>query len=62
MVVRFKSLQSSHKRESIDCSLLEEILIKDNNQGWRDGSALKSTDCSSAGPDFKPHMVAHNQP
>jgi hypothetical protein len=22
-------------------------------QGWRDGSAVKSTDCSSRGPEFK---------
>jgi hypothetical protein len=28
------------------------------NQGWRDGSAVKSTDCSSRGPEFnsqRPH-------
>jgi hypothetical protein len=23
------------------------------NRGWRDGSAVKSTDCSSEGPEFK---------
>jgi hypothetical protein len=23
------------------------------NTGWRDGSAVKSTDCSSEGPEFK---------
>jgi hypothetical protein len=30
---------------------------------WRDGSAVKSTDCFFSGPEFKtqqPHMVAHN--
>ena len=27
--------------------------------GWWDGSAVKSTDCSSRGPEFN-HMVAHN--
>jgi hypothetical protein len=29
--------------------------------GWRDGSAVKSTDCSSEGPEFKsqqPHGVS----
>jgi hypothetical protein len=25
----------------------------DNGEGWRDGSAGKSTDCSSKGPEFK---------
>jgi hypothetical protein len=31
------------------------ICIVQNNQlkGWRDGSAVKSTDCSSRGPEFK---------
>jgi hypothetical protein len=30
--------------------------------GWRDGSAVKSTDSYSEGPEFKSqhHMVAHN--
>jgi hypothetical protein len=31
---------------------------KDLKQGWRDGSAIKRTDCSSAGPKFnsqQPH-------
>ena len=27
--------------------------IKNSMQGWRDGSAVKSTDCSSEGPEFK---------
>jgi hypothetical protein len=29
-------------------------------EGWRDGSAVKSTDCSSEGPEFKsqqPHVM-----
>jgi hypothetical protein len=26
---------------------------KYKNLGWRDGSAVKSTDCSSEGPEFK---------
>ena len=36
---------------------------EDMQRGWRDGSVLKSTDCSSRGAEFKsqqPHMVAHN--
>ena len=27
--------------------------IKSFDLGWRDGSAVKSTDCSSKGPEFK---------
>jgi hypothetical protein len=33
-------------------------VIKRIKQGWRDGSAVKSTDCSSRGPEFnsqQPH-------
>jgi hypothetical protein len=33
-------------------------LKKQNKTGWRDGSAVKSTDCSSRGPEFisqQPH-------
>jgi len=26
---------------------------KNKNMGWRDGSVVKSTDCSSRGPEFK---------
>jgi hypothetical protein len=32
--------------------------IKEKFRGWRDGSAVKSTDCSSRGPEFnsqQPH-------
>jgi hypothetical protein len=28
-------------------------VVKRINKGWRDGSAVKSTDCSSKGPEFK---------
>jgi hypothetical protein len=28
-------------------------IYKSHNWGWRDGSAVKSTDCSSEGPEFK---------
>jgi hypothetical protein len=30
--------------------------------GWRDGSVVKNTDCSSRGPEFnsQKHMMAHN--
>ena len=33
-------------------------VIKDSEEGWRDGSAVKSTGCSSRGPEFnfqQPH-------
>jgi hypothetical protein len=31
-------------------------------EGWRDVSVIKSTDCSSRGPEFNSsnHMMAHN--
>jgi hypothetical protein len=29
------------------------VLIKSGKEGWRDGSAVKSTDCSSGGSEFK---------
>ena len=37
---------------------LRGAAVKTAAQGWRDGSAVKSTDCSSRGPEFnsqKPH-------
>ena len=33
--------------------LTSEDTFKMGRQGWRDGSAVKSTDCSSESPDFK---------
>jgi hypothetical protein len=29
------------------------LVIKKQDAGWKDGSAVKSTDCSSKGPEFK---------
>ncbi|EDL33708.1 mCG148147 [Mus musculus] len=34
------------------------LFLKENNVGWRDGSVVKSTDCSCRGPEFnsqQPH-------
>jgi len=34
------------------------VSLKTNTSGWRDGSVVKSTDCSSTGPEFnsqQPH-------
>jgi len=31
----------------------EQDIQKKEEWGWRDGSAVKSTDCSSRGPEFK---------
>jgi hypothetical protein len=31
----------------------KNFLMKSIGKGWRDGSAVKSTDCSSEGPEFK---------
>jgi hypothetical protein len=33
-------------------------MLKTENMGWRDGSAVKSADCSTTGPEFnsqQPH-------
>jgi hypothetical protein len=35
---------------------------KVNSWGWRDGSACKSTDCSSKGPEFKLQQPHGSQP
>jgi hypothetical protein len=39
------------------------VTVKKQLWGWRDGLAVKSTDCSSRGPEFKSqhHVVAHSQ-
>jgi hypothetical protein len=29
-----------------------KYILKIHYQGWRDGSAIKGTDCSSQGPEF----------
>jgi hypothetical protein len=34
--------------------------FKNKNKGWRDGSAVKSTDCSFRDPEFNSHMVVHS--
>jgi hypothetical protein len=46
---------SSHlKRSGLKVSLpSSNYLIKKNSSGWQDGSAGKSTDCSSESPKFK---------
>ena len=36
----------------------EKSCLEKQNKGWRDGSAVKGTDCSSRGPEFnfqQPH-------
>jgi hypothetical protein len=33
--------------------------IYESTMGWRDGSAVKNTDCSSEGPEFKSHQQPH---
>jgi hypothetical protein len=30
-----------------------DFSLKNSYVGWRDGSVVKSTDCSSGGPEFK---------
>ena len=41
--------ESSEGRDGI--FKLRKLEMK--REGWRDGSAVKSTDCSSEGPEFK---------
>jgi hypothetical protein len=31
----------------------DDVFLKSQYMGWQDGSAGKSTDCSSEGPEFK---------
>ena len=50
--------------QSLLWSYISSSVALKGMEGWRDGSADKSTDCSSEGPEFKSHnhMVAHNHP
>jgi hypothetical protein len=47
--------------KNLDNALFKTFVIENENNyywGWRDGSAVKSTDCSSRGPEFnsqQPH-------
>jgi hypothetical protein len=34
-------------------SQVQDTLLEMYQSGWRDGSVVKSTDCSSKGPEFK---------
>jgi len=39
-----------------------ELVFESLSLGWRDGSAVRSTDCSSRGPEFnsqQPHGGSH---
>jgi hypothetical protein len=44
------------------CTGMAFLLRKTSLVGWRDGSVVKSTDCSPEGPELNPsnQMVAHN--
>jgi hypothetical protein len=37
--------------------ILGDPSIKNLNEGWRDGSEVKSTACSSRDPEFNPHKL-----
>jgi hypothetical protein len=49
----------THKIKSeTQTNIREERSLRRNQNGWRDGSAVKNTDCSSRGPEFnsqQPH-------
>jgi hypothetical protein len=36
----------------VECTEQAPIPTPNSKRGWRDGSAVKSTDCSSGGPEF----------
>ena len=66
MIVQTKAVETEEGRRNKDLILLGCFVllctthpIKDANYwGWRDGSVVKSTDCSSRGPEFnsqQPH-------
>jgi hypothetical protein len=37
-----------------------EVVSRTGRWGWRDGSVVKSTDCSSRGPDFNSQQPRGN--
>jgi hypothetical protein len=48
----------SNKIKDTWINLICKIVLKIQHRDWRDGSAVKSTDCSSGGPEFnsqQPH-------
>jgi hypothetical protein len=52
---------SQQKTKSTEGKQNKQITTKISFSGWQDGSAGKSTDCSSKGPEFKsqqPHGVS----
>jgi hypothetical protein len=38
-------------------ALSKSLFKNDVSQGWRDGSAVKNTDCFSRGPEFKSQQL-----
>jgi hypothetical protein len=38
------------------------LTIRTYNMGWGDGSVVKSTDCSSEGPEFKSQLMMAHKP
>jgi hypothetical protein len=50
-------LKNNNKKQGI-----VKYSLNPSSRGWRDGSVVKSTDCSSKGPEFKsqqPHGGSH---
>jgi hypothetical protein len=41
----------------LSCLASPSFLILKRGLGWRDGSAVKSTDCSSKGPEFNSQQL-----
>jgi hypothetical protein len=43
----------SSQRWPKSLTILHSVKLESIHKGWRDGSAVKGTDCSSTGPEFK---------
>jgi hypothetical protein len=41
--------------------VLKDWFKKNPTRGWRDGSVVKNTDCSSRGPEFKSQQLLGSQ-
>jgi hypothetical protein len=49
----FQDSQGYTEKPGLENKQTKKKKKKKKKRGWRDGSAVKSTDCSSRGPEFK---------
>ena len=45
--------KAEQKYKKCTCKQISKARDKKENKGWRNGSMVESTDCSSRGPEFK---------